>query len=236
MHGRLKLSDDGQPSTEDLARIMDQAILRPEYTRSDVARNVENSMRMGVGCVCVRPYDVSFASNIAESGSLKIACVVGFPHGSNKTETKVLEAKAAISDGACELDMVMNIGMFISGEHEYVRDDISAVVEQAKANNVLVKVILETCLLSPIGIASSCRLAEEAGADFVKTSTGFGPGGATPEAVAVMLESVGDRLGVKASGGIRTREDAVRYVRMGCIRLGVGDPKIILEKDYSRNA
>lgn len=234
MPERLKLDRNGIPTRQDVARIMDHAILKPELTRSDLSSQIEICLGNGIGCACVRPYDVSFASKMAESGSLKVAAVVGFPHGGNKTEVKAMEAREAISDGASELDMVMNIGMFISGEHEYVRDDIARVVEEAKKHDCLVKVILETCFLSPIGISAACRLSEEAGADFVKTSTGFGPKGATPEAVRIMLESVGDKLGIKASGGIRTWDDAVMYIRMGCSRLGVGDPLKVLEKSPDR--
>ena len=125
--------------------------------------------------------------------------------------------------------MVMNIGRFLSGDDAAVRDDIAAVVAEAKPHGVLVKVILETCFLSADGIAAACLLAEESAADFVKTSTGFGTGGATPEAVRIMLDTVGNRLGVKASGGIRTWSDAVAYLTLGCRRLGVGDAATILD-------
>jgi deoxyribose-phosphate aldolase len=157
-----------------------------------------------------------------------VASVVGFPHGGQRSEVKAREAGLAIADGARELDMVMNLGAFLSGDHATVRDDVAAVVGEAGPARVVVKVILETCHLTPDQIAAACRIAEEAGADFVKTSTGFGPGGATPEAVRVMLDTVGGRLGVKASGGIRTWGAAVGYLALGCRRIGVGDAAAIL--------
>ena len=150
-------------------------------------------------------------------------------HGAQRPEVKALEARLAIADGARELDMVLNIGGLRSGDHAAVRADIAAVVAEARPHRVLVKVILETCFLAPDEITVACQLAEEAGADFVKTSTGFGGGGATAEAVRTMLDAVGGRLQVKASGGIRSWEDAVRYLDMGCTRLGVGDAAGILD-------
>jgi deoxyribose-phosphate aldolase len=147
---------------------------------------------------------------------------------------KALESRHAIAAGARELDMVVNVGALKSGDEKTVRDDIAAVVAEAKPHGVLVKVILETCYLSPAEIALGCRLAETAGADFVKTSTGFGvkssgPIGATPEAVRIMLDTVGGRLQVKASGGIRSWDEANAYLDMGCTRLGVGDAAAILD-------
>jgi deoxyribose-phosphate aldolase len=163
-----------------------------------------------------------------------VAAVIGFPHGGVRPEVKALEARLALAEGARELDTVLNIGGLKSGREDLVRDDIAAVVAEAKPAGAIVKVILETCYLSPDEIRTACRLAEEAGADFVKTSTGFGvkasgPTGATPEAVRIMLDAVGGRLQVKASGGIRTWADAIAYLDMGCTRLGVGDAAAILD-------
>jgi deoxyribose-phosphate aldolase len=183
----------------------------------------------GVGCLCVRSCDVAAAARLVAGTPVVVAAVVGFPHGSQRSEVKAIEARLAIADGARELDMVQNVGALRSGEQAAIRDEIAAVVAEARPHGVLVKVILETCFLTPAQIVAACRLAEEAGADFVKTSTGFGAGGATPDAVRTMLDAVGGRLGVKASGGIRTWEDAVRYLDMGCTRLGVGDAAGILD-------
>jgi deoxyribose-phosphate aldolase len=157
--------------------------------------------------------------------------VVGFPHGAHRPEVKALEARLAIEDGARELDMVLNVGKFLSGDDDWVRRDIEGVVAEARrAGDVLVKVILETCYLSPEQIARACRIAREAGADYVKTSTGFGDGGATPQAVAVMVRTVGETMGVKASGGVRSYENACAFLDQGCRRLGTaGGTPVILE-------
>jgi deoxyribose-phosphate aldolase len=216
-------------TTAAVARALDHAVLRPAYTSRDLAAHAAMCVDRGVGCLCVRPCDVAAAARLVAGGPVAVASVIGFPHGSHRPETKALEARLALADGARELDMVMNIGRFLSGDHESVRDDIAAVVAEAKPRGGLVKVILETCFLSPDQIATACRLAEQAGADFVKTSTGYGTDGATPEAVRIMLDAVGGRLGVKASGGIRTWSDAVMYLDMGCTRLGVGDAARILD-------
>lgn len=216
------------PTPAMVARAMDHAVLKPEYNAADLARHAASCVDLGVGCLCVRSVDVAAAVRLLAGSPVVVTSVIGFPHGGQRAEVKARESGLAIADGARELDMVMTIGGFLSGDHAAVRDDIAAVVREARPAGVLVKVILETCLLSAAQIAAACRLAEEAGADFVKTSTGFGPGGATPEAVRVMLDTVGGRLGVKASGGIRTWGAAVRYLAMGCRRLGVGDAAGIL--------
>ena len=217
-----------------VARAIDHAVLKPDATSADLARHAAMCVARGVGCLCVRPCDVAAAVRLTADSPVAVASVVGFPHGSHRPETKALEARLAIADGARELDMVMNVGGLLSGDRAGVRDDIAAVVAAARPHRGLVKVILETCFLTPEQIAAACRLAEEAGADFVKTSTGFGtnpggPTGATPEAVRIMLDAVGGRLGVKASGGIRTWDDAVAYLGMGCRRIGVSDAAAILD-------
>jgi deoxyribose-phosphate aldolase len=216
-------------TTAAVARALDHAVLRPDSTARDLAAHAAMCVDRGVGCICVRPCDVAAAATLVARSPLTVASVVGFPHGSHRPETKALEARLALADGARELDMVMNIGRLLSGDHESVHDDIAAVVAEAKRRGGLVKVILETCFLTPGQIATGCRIAEQAGADFVKTSTGYGADGATPEAVRIMLDTVGGRLGVKASGGIRTWNDAVMYLTMGCTRLGVGDAARILD-------
>ena len=219
-----------------VARRLDHAVLKPTATVRDLEEAAAMCGARGVGCLCVRPVDVAAAVRLVAGSDVAVASVVGFPHGGHRPEVKAEESRLAIDDGARELDMVMQIGRFLSGEHDLVRRDIEAVVAEAKPRGVLVKVILETCHLSPVGIAEACRIAEEAGADFVKTSTGFAAGGATPEAVAVMLRTVGGRLGVKASGGIRSWHDAVRYLAMGCTRLGVGAAAEILDDGLAAGA
>lgn len=218
----------------DVAKTLDHAVLKPEYSRDELAKHAAMCVARGVGCLCVRSSDVAAAAKLVAVSPVVVAAVIGFPHGACRPEVKALESRLAIADGARELDMVMNVGALQSGDEAAVRADIAAVVAEAQPKGVLVKVILETCYLSSGQIAAACRLAEAAGADFVKTSTGFGvksggPTGATPEAVRVMLDTVAGRLQVKASGGIRTWDDAVRYLDMGCTRIGVGDAAAILD-------
>jgi deoxyribose-phosphate aldolase len=212
-----------------VAKLLDHAILRPEATAADLARHAAMCRDRGVGCLCVRSVDVAAACRLLAGSPVVVAAVIGFPHGGQRADVKALEARLAIADGARELDMVIALGHMLSGAHALVRDDIAAVVTAARPAGVLVKVILETCFLSREQIVTACRLAEEAGADFVKTSTGFGPAGATPEVVRTMLAATAGRLGVKASGGIRTWQDAVGYLALGCRRLGVGDAAAILD-------
>ena len=221
-------------AVRDVAALLDHAVLKPTFTSADLAAHAAMCVARGVGCLCVRPADVAAAVRHVAGSPVVVASVIGFPHGSHRTETKAFEARLAIADGARELDMVVAIGPLLSGDESRVRDDIAAVVAAARPHGALVKVIFETCYLTPAQIVTACRLAEEAGADFVKTSTGFGTAGATPEAVRLMLDAVGGRLGVKASGGIRTWDDAVMYLDMGCTRLGVGDAATILDGGASR--
>ncbi len=214
---------------EQVAKAIDHAVLKPFATSQDVIDGARMCKERGVGNFCVRPTDVAPAAAELKDCDTTVACVIGFPHGSNRPETKALEARLAIEDGAGELDMVMNIGRFLSGDHEAVRKDIEAVVAEAKQAGALVKVILEICWLSPDEIAQACRLAEAAGADLVKTSTGFGDGPATPEAIDIMVKTVGPGVGVKASGGVRSWETAVAYLEQGCKRLGVASTEKVLD-------
>jgi deoxyribose-phosphate aldolase len=226
-------------SVADVAKTLDHAVLKPEFSRDDLAQHAAMCVAKDVGCLCVRSCDAAAAAKLVAGSPVVVASVIGFPHGAQRPEVKAIESRHAIADGARELDMVMNVGALKSGDEAAVRGDIAAVVAEAKPKGVVVKVILETCYLSPDEIAVACRIAEAAGADFVKTSTGFGvkaggPTGATPEAVRVMLDTVGGRLQVKASGGIRTWDDAVRYLDMGCTRIGVGDAAAILDGGPAR--
>lgn len=216
-------------SKDDIAKVIDHAVLKPNATAADVEANAAMCIKRNVGCLCVRPCDVAIAAKALAGSKTIVASVIGFPQGNNRPEVKALEARLAIEDGAIEIDMVMNIGRSLSGEAEYVLKDIEAVVAEAKPKGVLVKVILETCLLTPEQIAEACKIAEAAGADFVKTSTGFSDSGASPEAIAIMVETVGKTMQVKASGGIRTWEDAVGYMNQGCDRLGVGSTEAVLD-------
>jgi deoxyribose-phosphate aldolase len=214
---------------DDVAKLIDHAVLKPEATVNDLKSNAEMCMRRNVGCLCVRPCDVAVAVDALKGSQTIVASVIGFPHGNSRTETKALETKLAVEDGAVEVDMVMNIGRFLSCETDYVKADIEAVVAEAKPKSVAVKVILETCLLTPEQIAEACKIAEAAGADFVKTSTGFASGGATPDAIDIMVKTVGKTMKVKASGGIRNWDDAVAYLNQGCDRLGIGSTETVLD-------
>jgi len=215
---------------EQVAKAIDHAVLKPFATDQDVIDNAKMCRERGVGDFCVRPTDVALAVKELEGSDTSVAAVIGFPHGSNRPEAKALEAKLAIEDGATELDMVMNIGKFLSGDYNFVQKDIEAVVAEArKKDGILVKVIQEICWLSPEQIAKACTICEAAGADFVKTSTGFGDGPATPEAIDIMVKTVGKTMGVKASGGVRTWETAVGFLDQGCTRLGAGSTVQILD-------
>ena len=214
---------------EQVAKTIDHAVLKPFATGGEVIDACEMCDKYSVGSVCVRPCDVALAAGELKGSQTKVSVVVGFPHGSNRTETKVLESKLAMEDGAAEIDMVMNIGKFLSGDYDFVQRDIGSVVAVAKKKEVIVKIILETCFLSAEQIEKACKLCEAAGADYVKTSTGFGDGGATPEIIGIMIKTVGKTMGVKASGGVRSYETAAAYLDQGCKRLGAASTEAILD-------
>ncbi|WP_258723944.1 deoxyribose-phosphate aldolase [Cellulomonas sp. NS3] len=206
-----------------LAQLVDHTLLKPEATRADVEALVEEGVRLGVYSVCVSP---SFLP--LDARGLKVATVVGFPSGKHHSEVKAAEAARAVRDGADEVDMVLDVGAAKSGAFESVQADIAAVRAAAPAPTVL-KVIIESAALTDDEIVAVCRAAEAAGADFVKTSTGFHPaGGASVHAVALMAATVGGRLGVKASGGIRSTADAVAMVEAGATRLGLSGTAAVL--------
>ncbi len=214
---------------EQVAATIDHAALKPGMNDDDIRKACAIGKTYAVATVCVRPSDIELAAKELSGSGIGVSTVIGFPHGSTLPEVKAFEATRALNRGAVELDMVMNIGKFLSGDHEWVVRDISGVVEEAKRCSALVKVILEVHFLSDEQIADACWLVERAGADFVKTSTGFAEGAATPEAVAIMKKTVGDRLSVKAAGGIRTWETAVGYLEQGCTRLGAGSTEAIID-------
>lgn len=210
-------------SRSDVAAIIDHTLLKPEATPADVAALVAEAKELGVLAVCVSPSMLP----ITDSGELVVATVVGFPSGQVKPEIKAAEAQRAVADGADEVDMVINIGQAIAGGFDVVEADIRGVVEAS--SDSLVKVIIESAALTDRQIVEVCRAAETAGAGFVKTSTGFHPaGGASAHAVSLMRETVGDRLGVKASGGIRTVAAAEEMIAAGASRLGLSGSASIL--------
>lgn len=216
-------------TVEEVARRIDHAVLKPTMTDGDLEGNARMCVERGVGNMCVRPSDVKRAAELLKDSGTTVSMVVGFPHGANTTEIKAAETRLGLEHGAVEFDMVMHIGKFLSGNYDYVARDIAAVVGTALMGDAIVKVILETGYLTLDQVAEACRIAESAGANFVKTSTGFGEGKATPEVIDVMLHTVGGRVGVKASGGIRSWETAVAFLRQGCTRLGVGSTEAVLD-------
>lgn len=211
-----------------VAGTIDHAVLKPEQTNADLEKNARMCIENEVFSMCVKPCDIQAAKALLKNSNVKVSCVLSFPHGADATPVKAFQAKLAIEDGTDEIDMVMNIGKFLSGDYEYVVNDIKAVVDVAHRHGVLVKVIQESAFLTLEQVAKACELSYDAGADFVKTSTGFGPGGATPEFIDVMINTVGDRMLVKASGGIRDWETAVAYLEQGADRLGVGSTEAVL--------
>ncbi len=223
-------------SISEVASRIDHAVLKPNQTEDDVRANAALCAELGVASMCVRPCDVRLAAELLAGTGVKVSCVLSFPHGYDTSATKVFQAQQAMAHGVQEIDMVMNIGQFLSGNLECVKDDILGVVEVAHANGVLLKIIQESCFLTLEQVATACRIAQQAGADFVKTSTGFGPSSATPEIVRVMVETVGGQMGIKASGGIRTWEQAVGYLKQGATRLGIGATKTVLEGGVADSA
>lgn len=216
-------------TVQDVADLIDHALLKPELTPAEVEATCRELATDEIWSVCVRPSDVALARAAVEGHSTRVCTVIGFPHGTTSTAAKVAESRQALADGATELDMVLNIGRLRGGDLDAVRDDIAAVVEVGHGAGALVKVIFETALLDEDQLVAACRASEEAGADFVKTSTGFHPaGGATVHAVEVMHAAVGGRLGIKASGGIRNTATALAMIGAGATRLGCSASAAVL--------
>jgi deoxyribose-phosphate aldolase len=215
--------------------MIDHSLLRPELTEEDVRKGCEIAKKYKVATVCCRPSEVVLVKQLLQGSDVKTTTVVGFPHGYNKTETKIFEAEQAIEDGAVELDMVINIGKLLDGDYDYVKNDIQAVVEVARSNNVAVKVIFENFYLTDEQKKVACRLSEEAGADFVKTSTGFAGSGATIEDLQLMRAEVSEKVHVKAAGGVRDLEMALKVREIGCTRFGATRTETIMEQCYKRS-
>lgn len=201
-----------------LAGLIDHTILKPDASKSEIERVCGEAVEYGFASVCVNGCNVEYACSMLKGSSVKVACVVGFPLGAMHVSSKAFEARTAMESGAGEIDMVMNIGAFKDGDYDMVLEDIKSVVEAAK--DATVKVIIETCLLSREEIAKASKLVKDSGAAFVKTSTGFSRSGANEEDIALIRGAVGPDFGIKASGGIRTYEDAIRMVEAGATRIG----------------
>jgi deoxyribose-phosphate aldolase len=216
-------------SASSIASLIDHTLLRPEATRVDILQLCREAREYEFASVCVNPYWVPLAAAELAASQVKVCTVVGFPLGATSTEAKVAETEAALAAGAQEIDMVQNIGALRGGDRQAVQQDIEAVVMVAHRAGAIVKVILETALLDDDQKTAACLLAKAAGADFVKTSTGFGPSGATVHDVELMRRTVGPVMGVKASGGVRTLDDLNKMVAAGATRIGASASVKIVE-------
>jgi len=203
----------------EINKLIDHTLLDSSATETDIKNLCDEAVEYNFKSVCVQPYWVKKASEFVEGTDVLVCAVVGFPHGMNTPNIKVLEARQAVEDGATEVDMVINVGALKSGDLKTVKDEIAAIAEEVKGKAKL-KVILENCLLTKEEIKVACELSAEAKADFVKTSTGFSKSGASIEDVKLMKQVVGDKLGVKASGGVRDYETVLQYVEAGATRIG----------------
>lgn len=221
-------------TVKDIAKMIDHSLLRPELTVDQVKEGCRLAREYDVATVCVKPSDVDLAKRELEGSDVMTTTVIGFPHGAHKTEVKVFEAEAAIKDGAVELDMVLNYGRLLSREFDYVEKDIRAVVEIAHKHHVIVKAILENCYLTDELKEVACRISENAGADFVKTSTGFGSGGATIDDLKLMRKTCSSNVRIKAAGGIRTLDNALAVRSVGTVRFGATATKAILDEAIER--
>lgn len=214
-----------------IAAYIDNTLLKADATPEMIERICAESVELKTASVCVNPAYVPLVKKCLEGSGVKTCCVIGFPLGMNATRVKAFEAAAAVEDGAEELDMVINVGMLKAGDAAYVKNDIKAVVDAA--NGRLVKVIIETCLLTDEEKVLACKLAKEAGADFVKTSTGFSTAGANAHDIALMRKTVGPEMGVKASGGVRDYAFAMELINAGASRIGASSGKKIAEGEQA---
>lgn len=226
----------GPVTVQDIANLMDHSNLQPQLTIQDTIDCVEMAKKYNCISVCVRPSDIEIVKPLLEDTDIIITTVIGFPHGTCTTETKVFETEDALAKGAEEVDMVLNIGRLKSGDHEYVEKDIRAVVEAAHKGGVKIKVILENAYLTNEEKIIACQICERAGADFTKTSTGYAPGGSTIEDLKLMRANTSPRMQVKAAGGIRTLDDTLDIMAAGTIRIGTRSTEDILKEAYRREA
>jgi deoxyribose-phosphate aldolase len=217
-----------------LAKVIDHSLLRPELTEQDVIEGCQLAAKYHTATVCVKPCHVKLAAEVLAGSDVLVSTVIGFPHGSNLTVIKVAEANAAMDDGAVELDMVLNIGQLRSGKLDEVQADVKAVCDAAHARGVTVKVIFENAYLTDEQKIQACKLCEAAGADWVKTSTGFAPSGATLEDLRLMRANVSERVQVKAAGGVRTLDALLAVIDAGVTRCGATATAAILDEFASR--
>lgn len=215
------------PSAREIASCIDHTVLRADATSADVQQICDEAIAEGFASVCVNPVNVALVADLLRDSDVKTCSVVAFPLGASPPDVKAAETARAVEDGADEVDMVINVGAAKSGDWDAVEQDIRAVVDAA-GGRALVKVIIETCLLNDTEIVKACEASKRAGADYVKTSTGFSTGGATAQDVALMRRTVGDDMEVKASGGIHTYEEALAMIRAGASRIGTSSGMAIV--------
>ena len=220
----------------DIAKMLDHSTLQPFLTEDDIRRGAEVALKYHTASMCARPCDVPVMAELLKGSGVKVCTVIGFPHGAHETPIKVAEAELALAEGCEELDMVINIGRMIRGDEDYVRDEIRMIVEKAHAAGAIVKVIIETCYLSDAQKKRACELSEEAGADFVKTSTGYGSKGCTIEDLVLMRAAVSDKVRVKGSGGIRDLDTVLKARAAGASRCGVSATEKIMAEAEARFA
>lgn len=232
----LKTAAAALPSVRDLAAMIDHAVLKPTQTERDVVDACTIARREKIATVCVKPFYVPDCARLLKDSGVGTSTVIGFPHGGQAPEVKVSTAMTAMRDGATELDMVINIGALIERDYATIEKEIASVVGVGHASEAMVKVILETAYLDDAQKAIAAQIAVASGADYVKTSTGFGPEGATVEDVRLLRSVVGPKVGVKASGGIRTLDDALAMIEAGASRLGTSSTESILQELRERLA
>lgn len=217
---RISSSLGGIPEDPSIARMIDHTLLKPDATPDQIAQLCYEARKYEFASVCVNPSHVKMCAELLRGSPVKVCTVIGFPLGASSPEVKVFETETALRDGATEIDMVINIGALKGKDYDLVAKDIHGVVRMAHAVGALVKVIIETALLTDEEKEIACLLSKEAGADYVKTSTGFSGGGATSEDIALMRRTIGPEMGIKASGGVKSYEDAKRMVFAGATRIG----------------
>ena len=218
------------PTDGRLAHTIDHTLLKPDATQDQIAQLCFEARKHGFASVCVNPAQVKLCVNLLKGSGIPVCTTIGFPLGATSTDVKVFEAQQAIREGASELDMVINVGALKSRDYELVERDIASLARACHAGNAILKVIIEAALLTDEEKVAACQLAKVASADFVKTSTGFGPGGATAEDVALMRRVVGPSMGVKAAGGIRSHADAQKMIAAGASRIGASASVKILQE------
>jgi deoxyribose-phosphate aldolase len=218
----------------DIAAMIDHSLLRPDMARDELLAGFEMAKRYKAATCCVRPCDISLAGQVLAGSGVRVSTVLAFPHGSNRTEVKVFEAERAMNDGCKDLDVVLNVGRLKSADYDYVQKDLAAVVDLVHGRSGTVKVIFENCFLSDDEIVKACQICDRIGADYVKTSTGYGTGGATLEDVSLMRRSSSPRMAVKAAGGIRSLDSLLQFRAAGAKMAGTRSTKEILEEAAKR--